>query len=184
MNELSSSRLGPPKVAPSSPEDSALEGGRWGAAASTLTQRRSRVSGRRVLSRLLGLGVGVLGLVSFLLATYVKPRSDFGAAASPSSPPEVPAARAGSASERLVDRSSLSSTVSSEKHSNDQRGAESENPEVAEVPYERAGSASVGPSAREEVLKVLERAEAQFRDPEIRRAFSRERKKIMANFSE
>lgn len=132
----------------------------------------------------IGLGVGGLGLVTFLLFRDLQSPRSRDAVASPSSPPEVPAARAGSASERLVDRSSLAATGRHEDHSNDQRGAESGNPEVAELPYERAGSASVGPSAREEVLKVLDQAEGHFRDPEIRRAFSRERNKIMANFSE
>jgi hypothetical protein len=132
---------------------------------------------------LLGLGVGVLGLVSFLLATYVKPRSDFGAAASPSSPPEVPAARAGSASERLVDRSSLAPTAN-EKDPNEELGTDSVSREMAEGSSEGPSAAFVRVSAREEVLKVLDQAEGHFRDPEIRRAFSRERKKIMANFSE
>ncbi|OQX68670.1 MAG: hypothetical protein B6A08_09045 [Sorangiineae bacterium NIC37A_2] len=132
---------------------------------------------------LLGLGVGVLGLVSFLLATYVKPRSDFGAAASPSSPPEVPAARAGSASERLVDRSSLAPTAN-EKDPNEELGTDSVSREMAEGSSEGPSAAFVRVSAREEVLKVLDQAEGHFRDPEIRRAFSRERNKIMANFSE
>lgn len=137
-----------------------------------------------MLSRLLGLGVGVLGLVSFLLATYVKPRSDFGAAASPSSPPEVPAARAGSASERLVDRSSLAQTANEKKDPNEELGADSVSREMAEGSSEGTSAAFVRLSAREEVLKVLDQAEGHFRDPEIRRAFSRERNKIMANFSE
>lgn len=183
MNELSSSRLGPPKLAPSSPEDSALTGGRWGAAASTLTQRRSRVSGRRVLSRLLGLGVGVLGLVTFLLFRGLESPRSRDAAASPNSPPEVPAARAGSASERLVDRSSLAPTAN-EKDPNEELGTDSVSREMAEGSSEGPSAAFVRVSAREEVLKVLDQADGHFRDPEIRRAFSRERNKIMANFSE
>lgn len=136
-----------------------------------------------MLSRLLGLGVGVLGLVTFLLFRGLESPRSRDAAASPNSPPEVPAARAGSASERLVDRSSLAPTAN-EKDPNEELGTDSVSREMAEGSSEGPSAAFVRVSAREEVLKVLDQADGHFRDPEIRRAFSRERNKIMANFSE
>jgi hypothetical protein len=131
----------------------------------------------------IGLGVGALGLVTFLLFRGLESPRSRDAAASPSSPPEVPAARAGSASERLVDRSSLAPTAN-EKDPNEELGTDSVSREMAEGSSEGPSAAFVRVSAREEVLKVLDQAEGHFRDPEIRRAFSRERNKIMANFSE
>lgn len=132
----------------------------------------------------IGLGVGALGLVTFLSFRGLESPRSRDAAASPSSPPEVPAARAGSASERLVDRSSLAQTANEKKDPNEELGADSVSREMAEGSSEGTSAAFVRLSAREEVLKVLDQAEGHFRDPEIRRAFSRERNKIMANFSE
>jgi hypothetical protein len=127
-------------------------------------------------------GAGALGLLTFLVLDYVESQSPSDASHARSPSLESPIARAGSASESRVAGTSLTQPVDGEARSGDQLRPVVSKAAVQEGPLPRPSS--LGLSARDELLEVLERTEGQFRDPEIRQAFSRERNKIVANFSQ